>query len=66
MKVIKVSERNKSKLCRRCGWRRIRTGSLFKCPYCTECNRTMNIMKRPMGYMRMAGGRVDTASNPVG
>ncbi|MEM3467012.1 MAG: transposase [Thermoproteota archaeon] len=60
IKVIKVSERNTSKLCHRCGNRGIRKGGLFKCPHCNyacnaDYNGAMNIMKRAMGYMPMAG-----------
>jgi putative transposase len=60
IKVIKVNERNTSKICHRCGGKGIRKGSLFKCPYCNyscnaDYNGAMNIMKRAMGYTSMAG-----------
>ncbi|MEM3390356.1 MAG: transposase [Thermoproteota archaeon] len=60
IKVVRVSERNTSKLCHRCGNEGIRNGSLFKCPYCNyscnaDYNGAMNIMKRAMRYMRMVG-----------
>ncbi|MBO3832767.1 MAG: transposase [Candidatus Brockarchaeota archaeon] len=42
------------------GRRGIRDESLFKCPYCNyscsaDYNGAVNIMKRTMGYMPMAG-----------
>ncbi|MEM3426500.1 MAG: transposase, partial [Thermoproteota archaeon] len=60
IKVVKVNERNTSKLCHRCGRKGIRKGSLFKCPGCNyacnaDYNGAVNIMKRAMGYMLMAG-----------
>ncbi|MEM2087714.1 MAG: transposase [Thermoproteota archaeon] len=60
IKVARVNERNTSMLCHRCGSRGIRKGSAFKCPHCkyscnADYNGAMNIMKRAMGYMRMAG-----------
>ncbi|MBO3842390.1 MAG: transposase [Candidatus Brockarchaeota archaeon] len=56
IKVIKINERNTSKLCHTCGNR----GSLFKCPHCNytcnaDYNGAVNIMKRAIRYMRMAG-----------
>ncbi|MEM4230156.1 MAG: transposase, partial [Thermoproteota archaeon] len=60
IKVVKVNERNTSKLCHKCGNRGIRRGSLFKCASCNyscnvDYNGAMNIMKRAMRYTRMAG-----------
>ncbi|MEM3660216.1 MAG: transposase [Thermoproteota archaeon] len=60
IKVVKVNERNTSKLCHRCGNRGVRKGSLFQCQHCNyacnaDYNGAMNIMKRAMGYTRMAG-----------
>ncbi|MBO3832117.1 MAG: transposase [Candidatus Brockarchaeota archaeon] len=60
IKVVKVSEKNTSKLCHRCGNRGIRRGGLFKCLHCdyacnADYNGAMNIMKRVMRYMRVAG-----------
>jgi len=60
IKVIKVSERNTSKLCHKCGHIGIRVGGFFKCPSCgyssnADYNGAMNIMKRAVGYMPMAG-----------
>ncbi|MBO3753258.1 MAG: transposase [Candidatus Brockarchaeota archaeon] len=60
IKVIKVNERNTSKLCHRCGSKGIRKGSLFECPSCNytcnaDYNGAVNIMKRAIRYMRMAG-----------
>jgi putative transposase len=77
IKVIKVGERNTSKTCHKCGHRGLRVGSLFKCPHCgyvcnADYNGAMNILKRAMGYMPIAGaGRalcpgLDTALNSVG
>jgi putative transposase len=59
MKVIKISERNTSKTCHRCGHIGLRVGSLFKCPKCgyscnADYNGAMNILKRAMGYTPMA------------
>ena len=61
IKVIKVSERNASKLCHKCGAKGIRVGSSFKCPYCSyscnaDYNGAINILKRGMSYMLMLGG----------
>jgi putative transposase len=63
IKVIKVSERNTSKTCHRCGHMGLRVGSLFKCPKCgytcnADYNGAMNILKRAMGYMPMAGAEL--------
>ncbi|MBC7113139.1 MAG: IS200/IS605 family element transposase accessory protein TnpB [Candidatus Methanomethyliales bacterium] len=60
IKVIKVNERNTSKVCHRCGFKGLRVGSLFKCPNCgytcnADYNGAMNILKRAMGYMPIAG-----------
>lgn len=60
IKVIKVSERNTSKTCHKCGHKGLRVGSLFKCPSCgytcnADYNGAMNILKRGMGYMPMPG-----------
>ncbi|MEM3746414.1 MAG: zinc ribbon domain-containing protein [Thermoproteota archaeon] len=58
--MVKVNERNTSKLCYRCGNRGVRRGSLFKCASCNyscnaDYNGATNIMKRAMCYTRMAG-----------
>jgi transposase len=56
IKVVKVSERNTSRTCHRCGHEGLRAGSFFKCPKCGyTCNADHNgaILKR--GYMPMAG-----------
>jgi len=55
IKVIKVSEKNTSKTCHRCGSIGLRVGSLFKCPKCgyscnADYNGATNILKRAMGY----------------
>ncbi|PUA31090.1 MAG: hypothetical protein B9J98_07840 [Candidatus Terraquivivens tikiterensis] len=60
MKVVRVSERNTSKTCHKCGHKGLRVGSLFKClDYGHSCNAdyngAMNILKRAMGYMPMVG-----------
>jgi len=60
IRVIKISERNTSKTCHRCKHRGLRVGSLFKCPNCgyicnADYNGAMNILKRAMGYMPIAG-----------
>jgi len=60
IKVIKISEKNTSKTCHRCGSKGLRVGSLFKCPKCnyscnSDYNGAMNILKRAMGYMPIAG-----------
>jgi putative transposase len=59
IKVIKVSERNTSKTCHRCGHIGLRVGSLFKCPKCgytcnADYNEAINILKRAMGYTPIA------------
>ncbi|MGC8935825.1 MAG: zinc ribbon domain-containing protein [Candidatus Methanomethylicaceae archaeon] len=51
MKVLKVSEKNTSKICHKCGYTGLRVGSLFKCPNCkytcnADYNGAMNILKR--------------------
>ena len=56
IKVIKISEKNTSKTCHRCGREGIRVGGLFKCPECgyscnADYNGAMNILKRGLGYM---------------
>jgi len=53
IKVVKVSERNTSKTCHRCGHMGLRAGSFFKCPNCgyscnVDHNGAMNILKRAM------------------
>jgi putative transposase len=60
IKVIKVSEKNTSKTCHRCGSIGLRVGSLFKCPKCgyscnADYNGATNILKRAMGYTPTAG-----------
>ncbi len=60
IKIIKLSKKNTSKLCHRCGHKELRIGSLFKCPNCNyscnaDYNGVMNILKRGMGYMPMLG-----------
>ncbi|MEM1995392.1 MAG: transposase [Nitrososphaerales archaeon] len=60
IKVIRISEKNTSKLCHKCGYRGLRVGSLFECPNCgyqcnTDYNGAVNILKRAMGYMSIAG-----------
>ncbi|MBO3832902.1 MAG: transposase [Candidatus Brockarchaeota archaeon] len=60
IKVMKVNERNTSRLCHRCGMKGIREGSLFECPHCNyacnaDYNGAMNIMKRAMRYTRVTG-----------
>ncbi|MEM3833242.1 MAG: transposase [Thermoprotei archaeon] len=60
IKVVKISERNTSKLCHKCGHRGLRVGGLFKCQNCgIQCNAdyngATNILKRAMGYTSMAG-----------
>jgi putative transposase len=60
IKVVKISERNTSKTCHRCGMKGLRVGSLFKCLNCRyQCNAdyngAANILKRAMGYMPIAG-----------
>jgi len=60
IKVIKISEKFTSKTCHKCGNKGLRVGSLFKCSNCNyQCNAdyngAMNILKRAMGYMLMAG-----------
>ncbi len=63
IKVIKVNEKNTSKLCHKCGNRGTRKGSLFKCQSCNyscnaDYNGAMNIMKRAIRYMWMAGAEL--------
>ena len=60
IKVVKVSERNTSKLCHKCGREGVRVGSSFKCLNCkyscnADYNGAMNILKRAVGYMPIAG-----------
>ena len=60
IKVIKISERNTSKLCHKCGREGLRVESSFKCPgYGYTCNAdysgAMNILKRGVGYTPMLG-----------
>jgi len=57
IKVVKVSERNTSRTCHRCGHMGLRAGSL-KCPKCGyTCNADHNgaMLKRAMGYTPIAG-----------
>ncbi|MCD6380949.1 MAG: transposase [Candidatus Odinarchaeota archaeon] len=58
--VIKVNEANTSKLCSRCGSQGLRHNGKFVCPKCgielnADYNGALNILKRAMGYMSMAG-----------
>jgi len=60
IKVFKISERNTSKTCHKCGYKGFRVGSLFKCPNCgysynADYNGAMNILKRAVGYMPIVG-----------
>jgi putative transposase len=60
IKVVKVSEKNTSKTCHKCGHMGLRVGSLFKCPKCdyscnADYNGAVNIMKRGYGYMPYLG-----------
>ncbi len=60
IKVLKISERNTSKLCHKCGHKGVRVGSSFRCPNCgyqcnADYNGAMNILKRGMGYMPNPG-----------
>ncbi|MBS7611220.1 transposase [Candidatus Bathyarchaeota archaeon] len=60
IKVIKISERNTSKLCHKYGRKGLRVRSSFKCPNCgyscnADYNGAMNILKRAIGYMPIAG-----------
>jgi len=60
IKVVKISEKNTSKTCHKCGSRGLRVGSSFKCPNCgyscnADYNGAMNILKRAVGYMPTAG-----------
>jgi len=60
IKVIKISGRNTSKICHKCGYKGLRVGSLFKCLKCgyscnADYNGAMNILKRGIGYMSMLG-----------
>ncbi len=60
IKVVKVNERNTSKICHKCGHKGIRVGSSFKCPNCgyqshADYNGAMNILKRAVSYMPTAG-----------
>ena len=53
IKIIRISERNTSKTCHKCGHKGIQVGSLFKYPnYGYTCNAdyngAMNILKRAM------------------
>jgi len=76
IKVIKISEKNTSKLCHKCGEEGVRVGSSFKCPNCgyschADYNGAMNILKRAMGLVSVAGAgltqprtRYDEARRP--
>jgi len=60
IRVIKINESNTSKTCHKCGQKGLRVGSLFKCPNCgyicnADYNGAINILKRAMGYMPIAG-----------
>jgi putative transposase len=71
IKVIKVSERNTSKICHKCGHIGLRVGSLFKCPKCgyscnADFNGAMNILKRGYGYMLYPGAELTQPLNSVG
>ncbi len=60
IRVIRISERNTSRLCHRCGRKGTRVGSFFECPNCgyscnADYNGAMNILRRGMGYMSMPG-----------
>jgi putative transposase len=60
IKIVKISERNTSRFCHKCGAKGLRVGSSFKCPNCgyscnADHNGAMNILKRAIGYMPMAG-----------
>jgi len=60
IKVIKISERNTSKTCHKCGRFGHRVRGFFKCPHCeyscnADYNGAMNILKRAMGYIPIAG-----------
>ena len=60
IKVIKISEKNTSKICHRCGHKGIRVGSLFKCPNCgyschADYNGAINILKQAMELVSIAG-----------
>ncbi|MBC7090711.1 MAG: IS200/IS605 family element transposase accessory protein TnpB [Nitrososphaeria archaeon] len=60
IKVLKISERNPSKTCHKCGHKGLQVESLFKCPNCgytcnADFNGAMNILKRGLGYMPSPG-----------
>ncbi|MCL7383701.1 MAG: transposase [Thaumarchaeota archaeon] len=60
IKVVKVSEKNTSKACHKCGNKGLRIGSLFKCPKCgyscnADYNGAVNILKRGYGYTPYPG-----------
>ncbi len=60
IKVIRISEKNTSKACHKCGSEGLRVGSSFRCLNCNytchaDYNGAMNILKRAMGYMSIAG-----------
>jgi len=66
IKVLKISERNTSKLCHKCGHGGIRVGSIFKCPNCgymchADYNGAMNILKRAVGLVLHSRGTFDSA-----
>ncbi|MBS7627828.1 transposase [Candidatus Bathyarchaeota archaeon] len=61
--VIKISERDTSKLCHKCGQKGVRVGSSFKCSNCgyscnADYNGAMNILKRAVGSMPTAGAEL--------
>jgi putative transposase len=71
IKVIKISEKNTSKICHKCEDWGLRVGSLFKCENCScqfnaDYNGAMNIMKRAMGYMPIAGAALTQPVNSIG
>jgi putative transposase len=60
IKVVKVSEKNTSKACHKCGNKGLRIGSLFKYPKCgyscnADYNGAVNILKRGYGYTPYPG-----------
>ncbi|MCL7403862.1 MAG: transposase [Thaumarchaeota archaeon] len=60
IKVVKVSEKNTSKACHKCGNKGLRIGCLFKCPKCgyscnADYNGAVNILKRGYGYTPYPG-----------
>jgi putative transposase len=71
IKVVKVSEKNTSKTCHRCGHMGLRVGSLFKCPkcgYCVQCRLQRGCEHNEAGIRLYAisRGTLDSAQNSVG